>query len=260
MYKTDYHIHTYYSDGRSSIEDYLRYAEEIGIDEIGFSDHISFDKSVKSISIEHELARKYIDEITELRNKYSSLKVKIGFEVNYTVVTECVIGKFFEGLPVDYLIGSIHNLPYGSVDHNPEFYKERNVEKIWSDYFNLVEKAIKSNLFNIIGHIDLVRIFNMYPKTDVSCFYKHIAKVLSVEGVAVELNTNGINKHLNSIYPSPRFLNFFYERGVAICVNSDAHKKESLCQYFDLAYDILREIGYKNMVVFENRDIKKIDF
>ena len=41
IYKTDYHIHTTYSDGRDGPEACIEAALKTGLREIGFSDHIN---------------------------------------------------------------------------------------------------------------------------------------------------------------------------------------------------------------------------
>jgi histidinol-phosphatase (PHP family) len=253
MYKTDYHIHSKYSDGKSNLMDYVLSAQKLGFNEIGFSEHISFDNPTGSSSIEYDDINKYIYEINKLKTQFSKIKIRIGFEVNYTLNSERKIKEFFEDLPVDYLIGSVHNLPYGPIDSTPKLYENGDIFKIWHDYFALVEKAVESELFNIIGHIDLVRVFGFKPVFDVTHLYKSIAQKLKRENVAIEINTNGKNKYLNNFYPDPNYLKIFYNQGVSVCVNSDAHNPNQIGQFFDQAYSLLKNIGYTNMVTFKNR-------
>jgi histidinol phosphatase-like PHP family hydrolase len=40
-YRTDYHIHTTYSDGKASPEENISQAVSNGINEIGFSEHLN---------------------------------------------------------------------------------------------------------------------------------------------------------------------------------------------------------------------------
>ena len=44
IHRTDYHIHSRFSDGRSDPEDYLPQAIAAGLSEIGFSDHLTLFK------------------------------------------------------------------------------------------------------------------------------------------------------------------------------------------------------------------------
>ena len=44
IYRTDYHVHTSFSDGRSDPDDYLAPAQAAGLSEIGFSEHLTLFK------------------------------------------------------------------------------------------------------------------------------------------------------------------------------------------------------------------------
>ena len=71
---------------------------------------------------------------------------------------------------VDYLIGSVHflqnkNEMWGF--DNPEFigvYKSVDIDKIWEDYFDAIEAMAKTNYFQIVGHLDLIKVFKFLPK------------------------------------------------------------------------------------------------
>ncbi|HBE40795.1 MAG TPA: histidinol phosphate phosphatase, partial [Bacteroidales bacterium] len=43
-YRTDYHIHTTFSDGKALPEEYIAPAIAAGISELGFSEHLSLYK------------------------------------------------------------------------------------------------------------------------------------------------------------------------------------------------------------------------
>jgi len=257
-YLTDYHIHTQFSDGRSSFREYIDRAIQLGFSEIGFSDHLTFDKSVPEPSIKHALIPHYIDTLIDLRDHYPEIKIKIGFEVDYTPETAETIHQTFEDLPIDYLIGSIHNLGATPIDISPDFYQNKEIYKIWSDYFNAVEATAKSGLFNIIGHLDLVRIFKHTPAQDIRPLYQSLAQTLKKTGVAFEINTNGMNKYLNAFYPDPNYLSIFAEEHVPVCINSDAHAAHLLGQHFTEAYALIKKVGYRETATFSKRALSLI--
>lgn len=256
MYKTDYHIHTLYSDGQSQFQDYINKAVDAGFSEIGFSEHLAIDIIYSTVSIDLKRINNYIEELINLREKRTDIKILIGFEVDYAMYAEEKIYKICSSLPVDYLIGSVHFLEKGPVDMTPDFYKDKDINLLWEEYFMLNEKAIESGLFDIIGHLDLIRIFGFYPTLDISHLYKSLACKLKSYDLAFELNTNGFNKHINDFYPDRNYLHYFYEEGIPVCVNSDAHKPERVGQHFNIAYDILKKIGYNEMAIFETRKRK----
>jgi histidinol phosphatase-like PHP family hydrolase len=60
IYRTDYHIHSSFSDGRAAPEDYIAPAIVAGLTEIGFSEHLTlFHEPLKwsmgSSDVEHYL-------------------------------------------------------------------------------------------------------------------------------------------------------------------------------------------------------------
>jgi histidinol-phosphatase (PHP family) len=78
--------------------------------------------------------------------------------------------------------------------------------------------------------------------------------------VAFEINTNGRNRPMADFYPDRRFLHFFSEEKVPVCVNSDAHLPARVGQYFDEAYRLLKDNGFAEMVSFNSRERRFISF
>jgi histidinol-phosphatase (PHP family) len=77
--------------------------------------------------------------------------------------------------------------------------------------------------------------------------------------VAFEINTAGLRKDANEIYPAFEFLQLAREAGVAMLINSDAHAPEEVAYQFDLARDLAREAGYSKVCRFEKRARIEID-
>jgi histidinol-phosphatase (PHP family) len=254
IYRTDYHIHTYYSDGEGWPEDYIDRAKDTGLSEIGFSDHLTLTDEQQDWSIRLSMLGEYIDRINELKATVTGIKVRLGLEVDYFPDREEEIYKTISNLPLDYIIGSVHYMGNGPVDLGPEYYEGRDIDRIFESYFNLVARAASSGLFDLMAHPDFVRIFNYSPSVNEEPMYHFLAGELSRSDVAFEINTNGMNQPLKDFYPDRRYLHIFREEGVPVCVNSDAHNPSGMGQYFDDAYRLLTLAGFKEMVTFENRN------
>ncbi|HLN20810.1 MAG TPA: histidinol-phosphatase [Bacteroidales bacterium] len=260
MYKTDYHMHTIFSDGRAEPEDYLLPAIKAGLQEIGFSDHITLFLERQQWNMDPAGINQYIERMMSVKEKARGISVRIGLEVDYFPGREEEIKEYLEPLPLDYIIGSVHYQGEFSVDEGPEYYKIKNVDRIYEEYFRTVSLAAESGLFDIIGHCDLVRIYGFRPHNNPEYLYRELAKTFKKSDVAFELNTNGRNRPLADFYPDRRFLHIFAEENAAVCVNSDAHMPSRVAQYFDEAYELLRYEGFSEMAVFENRKRKMIPF
>jgi histidinol-phosphatase (PHP family) len=260
MYKTDYHIHSIYSDGRSAPEDYIGPAVTAGLNEIGFSEHLTLFKDPEGWNMNPVNIAPYIDNIQALNKNTKDIKVKTGLEVDFFAGKEKEIRDFLSPFPLDYIIGSVHYLGEKTVDVGPEFYEGKSIDKLFESYFDSICIAAESEIFDIIGHCDLIRIYGYKPSFDTEPLYRRLAKTMSKHNVAFEVNTNGRNRPLADFYPDRRYLHIFREENVPVCVNSDAHMPSRVGQYFDEAYGLLREAGYTEMAVFDNRIRKMVPF
>jgi len=253
IYKTDYHMHSNYSDGRASPEDYIAPALKAGLSEIGFSEHLTLFKEPEDWNMNPANISSYINHIETLKKNSRNIKIKTGLEVDFIEGKEEETGAFLSSLPLDYIIGSVHYLGEKTVDIGPGFYEGKSIDRLYESYFESVSAAVESGIFDIIGHCDLIRIFGYKPSYDPESLYRKLAITMKANNVVFEVNTNGRNRPLADFYPDRRFLNIFREEDVPVCVNSDAHMPARVGQYFDEAYELLRFEGFNEMAVFEKR-------
>ncbi|NLV20148.1 MAG: histidinol-phosphatase [Bacteroidetes bacterium] len=260
IYRTDYHIHTTFSDGKADPEDYVDAALKAGINEIGFSEHLSLVKDRPDWCMEPSQIMTYINKIASLKERTSDIKIRTGLEVDYIPGAEKETELFLRDMDLDYRIGSVHYLDQKTVDMNPGFYKGKDIDLLYKGYFETVMTAVSSGLFDIIGHCDLIRIFGHKPSFSPEYLYRELAVCLKDNDIVFELNTNGRNKPLGDFYPDRQYLRLFSEAGVPVCVNSDAHLPDRVGQYFDEAYTLLKKSGFNEMAVFSSRKRDIIPF
>jgi histidinol-phosphatase (PHP family) len=253
-------MHTTFSDGRSSPDDYIAPAVAAGLCEIGFSEHVSLFKGQQDGSMSPELVPSYLEYIENLKKNVPGIIVRTGLEVDFINGKEKEIKGFLDGIKLDYRIGSVHYLGEKTVDMGPEFFEGKNIDKLYEYYFENVMASAISGLFDIIGHCDLIRIYGFKPSSDPEPLYRKLARCLKNNNVAFELNTNGRNRPLADFYPDRKFLHIFHEENVPVCVNSDAHMPARVGQYFDEAYELLRYVGFTEMAVFDKRKRRMIPF
>ena len=253
-------MHSTYSDGRSSPEDYITHGIAAGLSEIGFSEHLTLFKDLEDWNMNPVNISPYINHIRRLSDRIKSIKIKIGLEVDFFAGKEEEIRTFLSSLPLDYIIGSVHYMGEKTVDLGPEFYEGKSIDKLFESYFDSVCAAVESEIFDIIGHCDLIRIYGNKPSADQEPLYRKLAKTMKAHNVAFEVNTNGRNRPLADFYPDRKFLYIFREEDVPVCVNSDAHMPSRVGQYFDEAYELLRYVGFTEMAVFDKRVRRMVPF
>jgi histidinol-phosphatase (PHP family) len=250
--KIDYHIHTLYSDGRKTFSDYIDQAGKKEIDEIGFSDHVHFEKASWSMDLAN--LPKYLNEIHTLKCT-SKISVKAGLEVDFIPSKIDGLMQIVRNHELDYLMGSVHHIGDWLIDSDRHLYrwKDANVDQVYKKYFALVQEMAESKLFDTVGHLDLTKKFGFRPKEDISSLLLETVEIISKSNMCVEVNTGGLRKPCHEMYPSPSILKMCFDNGVPVTLGSDAHQPEDVGADFEQAVNVLRKTGYTETVRFDKR-------
>jgi histidinol-phosphatase (PHP family) len=139
---------------------------------------------------------------------------------------------------------------------NPEQlskWRERDAFEVWALYFERLTQAANSGFFEIIGHADLPKKFNIRPKQDCSGLFSRFLDAAQNKDVAIELNTAGLRKECREIYPSRAFLEIAAQKKVPITFGSDAHAPTEVGSAFAEAVALARSVGYTHSCHFSQR-------
>lgn len=256
----DYHVHTALCrHAAGTPAEYLAQAKRRGLAEIGFSDHfplglLGFTPQSEVTMRPGELPR-YIEEIKALAADSPAVTVKLGVEVDFIPGKTRETAALLAGHPFDYVIGSIHFMDGWDFTHPAcaGEYRTRDLRRAWRRYFELVWEACRSGLFDIIGHIDVIKKFGYRPPEDPEPFWRKTAEILKKTNTCVELNTAGRDAPVGEFYPPRRFLELCRAAGVPATLGSDAHAPEQVGRYFEEGAAILRAAGYSELAVFTGR-------
>jgi len=260
----DYHIHTdLCGHAEGEMEEYVQSAIKKGLKEMGFSDHFPlFHIPAPDLSMKMEDLPVYINKVRELQKKFKKdISIKLGIEVEYTPETEVSTGKLLKNYSFDYIYGSVHFLGEWIFDHpaQKDEWEKRNVYEVYRNYFSNLEKMIRSNLFDIVAHIDLVKKFGYKPAEPLAGIYTNIAKLIAGHKMCIEVNTSGLYKPVKEIYPSEEFLKICFVNNVPVVLGSDAHSPEEVGRDFDKALYLIKKAGYKKIATFSSRRCRFIN-
>ena len=248
----DYHTHSVLSDGSASYEALVRTAIEKGLDEIGFSDHVCL-KPVSWAMQEVDLPV-MTHQILEIREKYSHLiSVRYGIQLDYFPGRETELARIIESLPLDYVIGSLHFIGDWNFDGDQSLYGKWSNDQLYAMYYELVQQAAASGLFDIIGHLDIIKKFGIYPESDQTMLYLETAKIIQQSGAVVELNTGGYDRPCAEFNPGPQWLEILNNHGIPVTLTSDAHHPDHIARHYQSAIDLLKKTGYHEIVTFNRR-------
>lgn len=258
--KIDLHNHTTLCNhAMGTVNEYVEKAIECGIDVYGFSDHapMDFDPTYR---MRFEQMSEYTKWVMDAKTKYADkIEVLFGYEVDYLPghMDDRVLNA-----DVDYLIGSVHFINEWGFD-NPEFigrYEHEDIDLIWQKYFDLIEEMAKTGRFDIVGHIDLIKVFKFMPKRDILEIAMPALKAIKKAGMVLEVNVSGYRKPCKEPYPSPSILKAAFDLGIPITFGSDAHTPEQVGLFREEAEKLAKSIGYTECVTFKNRKPTAVAF
>lgn len=256
----DLHNHTTLCNhANGTIEEYIEKAIERKIDHFGFSDHapMAFDEKYR---MGFASMKEYEKNILHVRDKYKDkIEILLAYEVDY--LDGYLDDRVLES-NVDYLIGSVHFIGKWGFD-NPEFiggYKNQDINKIWQDYFDAIEAMAKTNLFNIVGHIDLIKIFNFLPTKEIKSIAHQAIKAIKKADMTVEINAAGFRKPIGEPYPSTDIMELLSEYDIPITFGSDAHEIEQIGFKQEEIRKYARNYGYKKCATFFKKERQMVNF
>lgn len=258
----DYHMHTSlcgHATGQPA--EYVQQALKAGLEEIGFSDHAPFlPRKAPGITMDREQLPEYYRMIEDVRREYEGrLRVKVGIEADFIPGYEEKTKAILDEYSYDYVIGSVHYIQNWGFD-NPEEnqkWKEQDVNAVYRDYYALLRRSAQSGLFDIMGHVDLVKKFGHRPAEDLRDEIEETSRVFKETGMAIEINTAGLRKPVKEIYPALDILKIYAAAGVALTFGSDAHAPHDVGCDFDKALELARAAGYTEYVLFKKRKIEE---
>lgn len=265
--RVDLHNHTTLCNhAEGSMEEYIKMAIQKGIDIFGFSEHAPMDFDPKyRMKLDEKIL--YESEVLRLRDKYKKdIEILLAYEVDFMQNKKLMLNEILYS-NVDYLIGSVHFIQEKNSElwgfDNPEFigkYKEKNIDDIWTDYFEAIEQLAKSNLFDIVGHFDLIKVFKYLPKKDIRLIALDALKAIKKSNMVLEINAAGLRKPINEPYPSKDLLELVYELNIPITFSSDAHSIEQIGFKYEEVTNLAKKIGFKECIFFRNRDRHIVTF
>lgn len=266
----DLHVHTWRCrHAVGTADEYVQAAAERGVRTLAFTEHLPLpDSLLARVPEAAEYAMpmaefdEYVADVAGALDVGGSMGVEVLLGVEIDAVAECLehAAALLKRHPFDVVLGSVHFIDDWAFDDpdRTERYAQWRLEDLWERYFDDLIAAGRSGLADVIAHADLVKKFYGRPETPVGHLYRSAAEALSGAGMAVEVNTAGLRKPCAEMYPSLEFLAELRRADVPATIGSDAHRPQEVGADGDLAVALLREAGYRSVVVFRNRQAEEV--
>jgi histidinol-phosphatase (PHP family) len=258
----DYHTH-HVRCGHASgeLEEYVQKGIELGLTQLGLSDHMPLlhvDPAayLPGMAMPMEQLPDYVAEAFELQQRYKGqIDIRVGLEGDYIEGYEKEIECIINAYPWDYVIGSVHFLGEWDISDYRQLdkWQGRNPYEVYEQYYDAVEKAVRTGFYDYIGHIDVIKRFGFKPEQSVTHLEDSALRAVKAADMAIELNASGLRMPVGEMFPSRRMLEVCYQLGIPLTIGSDAHEPGRLTQYLDQAVAMLQQIGFAELAVFQNR-------
>ena len=197
----------------------------------------------------------YVELVEKTREQLMGrVDVRLGIEADYFEGMEAYLERQLQSADFQFVLGSVHP----QISEWRERYWHDDAIEVQRRYFHLLAKAAETGLFDSISHPDLIKNFTTWDPdavfSDICDALDRIAKT----GVAMELNTSGVNKTVSEMNPMPSMLSEISKRGIPITLGADAHEPLRVGDGFETALRLLSESGFSRVSYFLERERREL--
>ena len=233
-------------------------AQEAGLREICFAEHVEIGHIYNTNWTGKLDWNRYSQEIEKARAEYPALKIHIGAEAGLQPHVLEETGTYLGKLPLDFILASQHVCGGADPYMDKTFYENRARKEAYMEFLKETYQCINHfNDFDVIGHLSYVAMFDPHPTPleyhDYPEILDEILRSLAERGKGVEVNTTGYY-FFDVPQASLSVLRRFRELGgEVVTTGSDAHFPVAVGHNFDLASQLIREAGFRDVCTFEER-------
>lgn len=183
-------------------------------------------------------------------------EVLLGLESDFFPGMEEWLRELHGRAEFHYILGSVH---WHIGEYMDRFWRG-DPFSFQKQYFDHLAESAETGLFDCLAHPDLVK--NASPADwDFERIRPSIEKALdriAATGVAMEINTSGLNKSFPEMNPGPEMLELMADRKIPVVIGSDSHTPTRVGEGFVEALEAMREAGYDSVSLFRERQRREV--
>lgn len=217
----DFHSHTLWTDGTSSIEDMINIAYSIGLDRFALTEHVRADSNwyIDFYKEAKRLSKDSMEIIVGVESRLQNLQGDIDINRDILDIAEIIIG-------------SVHSFPVeDDAFLSFDSMKVLPMKEIRTMEFERAMILLDNDQIDIIGHpmglyLSIVDEFPHYE-------FETICKKAKDVGIAIEVNTKYLKGHMSKAVHILEQINPFVSFG------SDAHHTSEIMRDYDILRDLI---------------------
>lgn len=261
MYLVDYHTHTCCSpDSRAPLADMVRAARAAGLRELCTTDHCDLQQEDGSPLGSWDWAPILAQfDQASAQDAGADFRLLLGIELGGGQTDPRRAEELLSGAPLDFVIGSVHNLSPAAGGRDVFFLDYATREEameVLDDYFASLLSLASLPCYDTLGHI-------LYPFRYINGRAGHhitldpwgeqldeALRTVIRTGRAIEVNThNGLEvEDWRPILERYRRLG-----GERVTLGSDAHRPENVAKGLSQAAELLRQTGFRYLTLYRRR-------
>ena len=255
----NFHSHSEFCDGRAPIAEMAESAWRCGMEHYGVSPH-SPVPIPSPCNMAAEQTDAYFTEMERVEEIYTGrMNLYTGMEIDFLSPDWGPHIDYFQNLPLEYRIGSVHFVPTQDgipVDCDGKFERfadnlkrayEGDLRYVVERYFEQVLTMLERGGFDILGHADKIAANAAGADAEIEnqgwyrALIEDVACHAASAGVLVEINTKALADK-KRFFPARRWWEIFAAEGCRFVVNSDAHRPERITSGREEAFSELAKI------------------
>ncbi|HTQ99268.1 MAG TPA: histidinol-phosphatase [Candidatus Acidoferrum sp.] len=211
------------------------------------------DSNISAVALQEQFKR-YFQEVRRLQRQYAGqIKLYCAFETETYHGSASFVRELIDATKPDYIVGSVHHVGGIGIDVNRELYEEAkakagSLEHLYCQYFDLQLAMMQELKPSVIGHFDLIRIFDddYLATLELPAVWSRVERNLGYvaeQGFILDFNLRGFDKAIEQ-YPSLPVLKLALQLGVAVVPGDDSHGVNSVGRNYERGIDVLKSLGH----------------
>jgi histidinol-phosphatase (PHP family) len=204
------------------------------------------------VRMRHEEFPEYVALVSAARDAWrGKIDVRLGLEADYFEGHEQWVAAQLDATEFHYVLGSVHP----QIDEYRTRYQFSDPREVQRNYFRLLAQAAETRLFDCLAHPDLIKNETVgdWEPADIMDDVRRCLDRVAATGMAMELNTSGINKRIAEMNPFPAMLVEMRERNIPVVIGADAHEPARVGDGYGAALELLSSCGYEYVSYFLER-------
>ncbi len=196
----------------------------------------------------------YMQECRRLQKKYrAEIRIFAAMEIETYSGYEAFIPSLINRFQPDYIVGSVHFVNDMGFDYSQEQYDKTvaavgGIDQLYCNYFDVQYEMIKLLQPAVVGHFDLIRIFDPGYKQrllqpEIMARIKRNLQLIRELDLIMDFNLRSLLKGADEPYISRVILEMALSMGIAVVPGDDSHGLASVGANMDKGIDLLREMG-----------------